>query len=91
MHIRNGLQAIRNIVSSGAKYIALSSYPPGKQPPSHSRSIGKNETLPAVLSACDQEDYCQLGSIADGNMYFNKIDEELKQIVQNYSQACLKS
>lgn len=125
MHIRNGLQAVRNIVSSGAKYIVVSSYPPNNQAPSHSRSIGKNETLPTIPSECDKQDYCQLGSINDGNMYSNnincppfnfplhkavliqpshkqflhendeihayRIDEELKQIVQNYEKACLKS
>lgn len=123
MHIQNGLKAVRNLVMSGAKYVALSSYPPPtKAERNPSRAIDKNESLPRIPPECAMNNYCQLGSIKDGSFYHNNIncapfnfplnkailvqpshqvfkieldemhiypiDEELKQIVQEYDRAC---
>lgn len=75
MHIRNGLKAVRNVILSGAKYFALTSYPPnGKSSAANTRSIGKNESLPAKPIGCETKDYCKLGQINDGSFYANNIN-----------------
>ncbi|CAF0799154.1 unnamed protein product [Rotaria sordida] len=124
MHIRNGLKAVRNVIRSGGKYFALSSYPPnGKSSASNSRSIDKNEPLPKQPLDCATKNYCKLGAIKEGDVYGNnincypfnfplnkailvqpshekfqieydeihiyKIDDELKQIVEQYDNACI--
>jgi hypothetical protein len=124
MHIRNGLKAVRNVVLSGAKYFALSTYPAVSE---HSvkivRSIESNNSLVNVSIQCQTKDYCQLGAISDGGFYTNNInchpfnfplskalliqpshqtfpiesdqihiypiDDELKNIVKRYDQACV--
>lgn len=122
MHIRNGLRAIQNVVLSGVKYLALTSFPPNDQPSLNERSIEKKEPLPSVPSLCTKQDYCVLGNITDGSFYKNNIncppfnfplnksmlvqpshkqfpkehdeihvyaiDDELKQIVQQYDKSC---
>lgn len=123
MHIRNGLQTIRNVVLSGVKYLAVTSFPPNDQPTVNRRSIDKKESLPSMAPLCDKQDYCVLGNITDGDFYKNnincppfnfplkksmlvqpshkhflkeydeihvyRIDNELRQIVQQYDKACL--
>jgi hypothetical protein len=75
MHIRNGLKAVRNVVMSGARFFAVSSYPPyGKGSGSNTRSIGNNESLPLVPSECQNRNYCVLGKIQDGALYENNIN-----------------
>ncbi|CAF2198527.1 unnamed protein product [Rotaria magnacalcarata] len=75
MHIKNGLKAVRNVIMSGAKYFALSTYPPnGKPAGSVRRSIGKNSTLPLTLNECINSTYCSTGAITDGGFYQNNIN-----------------
>lgn len=125
MHIRNALKAVRNVIKSGAKYFALSTYPPNdKSSADNRRSINKNEPLPKQPLGCATKNYCQLGAIKEGDVYRNnincypfnfpldkallvqpshekfqmesdeihiyKIDDELKQIVEQYDKACIK-
>ncbi|UJR19219.1 hypothetical protein I4U23_022348 [Adineta vaga] len=124
MNIRNGLKAVRNVVTSNAKYFAVSTYPPEKaSPDTVTRSIEKNETLPLIPSGCSKKNYCKVGNITEGNWYPNninchpfnfplnkailvqpshkifsieydeihiyKIDDELKNIVKHYDDACI--
>lgn len=124
MHIRNGLKAVRNVILSGAKFFALTTYPPnGRSSASNIRTIGNNESLPWTPIECINKTYCQQGAITDGGHYANninchpfsfplnksilmqpshqkfviehdemhiyKIDDELKNIVQQYDKACL--
>ncbi|CAF3406291.1 unnamed protein product [Rotaria socialis] len=124
MHIRNALKAVRNIIQSGAKYFALSTYPPNdKSSAENKRSIDKNESLPRQPLGCETKNYCQLGAIKEGDVYRNNIncypfnfpldkailvqpshekfqmepdeihiyiiDDELKQIVEQYDKACI--
>jgi ubiquinone/menaquinone biosynthesis C-methylase UbiE len=123
MHIKNGLKAVQNVVRSGAKFFALTSFPPnGKSSASNTRSIEKNESLPLLPAECDQKNYCEMGNIKDGDYYTNnincypfnfplnkaillqpshekfhmesdeihiyEINDELKQIVEQYDHAC---
>lgn len=74
MNIHNGLKAVRNAVNSGAKFLAVSSYPPHNKGPSSSRSLGKNETLPIVSELCQNADFCKFGAIEDGGYYQNNIN-----------------
>ncbi|CAF1070705.1 unnamed protein product [Rotaria sordida] len=75
MHIRNGLKAVRNAIMSGAKFFALSTYPPnGKSSASNTRSIGKNESLPLTPVECMNKSYCISGGIKDGDWYPNNIN-----------------
>ncbi|UJR21389.1 hypothetical protein I4U23_024480 [Adineta vaga] len=75
MHIQNGLKAVRNVIMSGAKFFALSSYAPyGRSSEKSTRSIGKNESLPQTIPNCGSVDYCKLGQIKDGGMYSNNIN-----------------
>ncbi|CAF1108734.1 unnamed protein product [Adineta steineri] len=127
MNIRNGLKAVRNVIMSGAKYFAVSTYPAnGKSSAANTRSIAKNEPLPSMPVECQFMKYCTLGNIPDGDFYRNnincdpfnfplnkailvqpshqifytemerdeihiyKIDDELKQIVKQYDEACIE-
>jgi hypothetical protein len=75
MHIRNGLKAVRNVIMSGAKYFAVSTYPPnGKSSAPNTRSIGKNESLPLAPLECSNQHYCKMGLIKDGGLYRNNIN-----------------
>ncbi|CAF2412198.1 unnamed protein product [Rotaria sp. Silwood2] len=75
MHIRNGLKAVRNVIMSGAKFFALSTYPPnGRSSASNTRSIGKNESLPLIPTECVNKTYCTYGAIKDGDWYANNIN-----------------
>ncbi|CAF4014508.1 unnamed protein product, partial [Rotaria sp. Silwood1] len=75
MHIRNGLKAVRNVVMSGAKFFALSTYPPnGKSSAPNTRSIGNNEPLPLTPTGCVNKNYCTDGAITDGGWYQNNIN-----------------
>jgi ubiquinone/menaquinone biosynthesis C-methylase UbiE len=75
MHIKNGLKSVQNIIRSGAKFFALSTYPPnGTSSASKTRSIEKNETLPLMPAECNSKNYCTLGEIKDGGTYPNNIN-----------------
>ncbi len=75
MDIRNGLKAVRNVVMSGARFFAVSTYPPnGKSSASNTRSIGSNESLPLFPSECQNRSYCAPGKIKEGDMYGNNIN-----------------
>ncbi|CAF0821592.1 unnamed protein product [Rotaria sp. Silwood1] len=75
MHIQNGLKAVRNVIRSGAKYFALSSYPPNQIfSPNTSRSINKMEPLPRKPFECEIRNYCKTGAIKDGDFYENNIN-----------------
>ena len=46
MHIKNGLKAVRNVINSGARFFALSTYPPdGKSSAPITRSIGEKAII----------------------------------------------
>ncbi len=75
MHILNGLKAVRNVIMSGAKFFALSTYPPnGNASASNYRLLGKNESLPFMPIECVNKSYCSYGKIKDGTMYWNNIN-----------------
>ncbi len=75
MHIKNALKAVQNVIRSGARYFALTTYPPnGKASAPNYRSIETNEPLPSVPIGCDQENYCRVGNIKDGDFYKNNIN-----------------
>lgn len=75
MNIKNGLKAVRNVVNSGAKYFALSTYPPdGNSSISIKRSIGEKNSLPIMPDECQGKNYCTLGAIQDGDVYKNNIN-----------------
>ena len=74
MHVRNGLQAVYNAVMSGAKYFALTSYPPNNQPSTETRALEKNESLPSEPLFCNKQDYCLTGLLKDGGFYQNNIN-----------------
>jgi hypothetical protein len=123
MHIKNALKAVQNIIRSGAKFFALTTFPPNeKSSAPNTRSIEKNEPLPSMPTDCNWKDYCILGRIKEGDVYHNNInchpfnfplnktillqpshqkfymesdeihiypiDDELKNIVEQYDQAC---
>jgi hypothetical protein len=123
MNIRDGLKAVRNVIRSGAKFFALSSYPPaGSNKANNTRTIGGNQPLPRSPVGCETKDYCKLGNIESGGFYANNIncppfnfplsksilvqqshstfviendeihiypiDNELKNIVEQYDKAC---
>ena len=75
MNIKNGLKAVRNVVNSGARFFALSTYPPnGRSSTPMTRSIGNNQSLPITPSECEGKNYCTLGAIKDGDFYLNNIN-----------------
>jgi hypothetical protein len=75
MNIKNALKAVRNVIRSGAKFFALTTFPPNEQSSaSNTRSIEKNESLPSVPIGCNTKDYCVLGRIKEGDVYHNNIN-----------------
>lgn len=102
----------------------MSSYPPnGKSSVDNTRPMNQNVSLPKQPLNCIDKNYCKLGNINEGNVYFNnincypfnfplntailiqpshekfkiesdeihiyKIDDELKQIVEQYDKVCI--
>ena len=75
MQINRGLKAVRNVILSGAKFFALSTYPPnGQSSAANGRSIGKNDSLPDKPADCGKINYCRTGQIKDGDFYANNIN-----------------
>jgi hypothetical protein len=75
MHIKNSLKAVRNVIMSGAKFFAVSTYPPnGNASASPHRSLEKNESLPLMPPGCLYKHYCANGKIKDGEFYHNNIN-----------------
>ncbi len=75
MNIKNGLKAVRNVIMSGAKFFAVSSYPPnGKFSVLNTRSLEKHESLPFMPIDCVNKTYCAIGNIKDGGLYQNNIN-----------------
>ena len=75
MHIRDGLKAIRHIVMSGAKYVALNSYPSsGNSRENLTRSSDRNILSPNSSFDCHRQNYCRLGAITTGRFYLNNIN-----------------
>lgn len=75
MHIKIALKAVRNVIMSGAKFFAVSTFPPnGKSSAPNTRSIGKNELLPLMPTECTNKTYCAIGAIKDEDYYKNNIN-----------------
>jgi hypothetical protein len=75
MHIKNGLKAVRNVIMSGARFFALSTYPANEtSSATNTRSLGKNESLLFLPIECANKSYCALGGIKDGDFYQNNIN-----------------
>jgi hypothetical protein len=75
MHIKNALKAVQNVIRSGAKFFALTTFPPNEQSSAaNPRSIEKNETLPSVPIGCETKNYCDIGNTKDGGFYHNNIN-----------------
>jgi hypothetical protein len=73
MNIKNGLKAVRNVIMSGAKFFAVSSYP-AIGTSSNIRSLENNESLPFMPIDCVNKTYCDIGNITDGDYYENNIN-----------------
>ncbi len=75
MHIKNGLKAVRNVIMSGAKFFAVSTFPPNEKASApNMRSLEKNESLPFMPIDCVYKSYCSAGNIKDGDFYHNNIN-----------------
>ncbi|CAF1194226.1 unnamed protein product, partial [Didymodactylos carnosus] len=100
MSIKNGLRAVKNVVLSGAKYFAVSSYPaPCVEKICAVRNIVDGGfyhnnincppfNFPINATIFKQPSHSQFKSEKD-EFHMYKIDDILKQIVKQYDKACM--